>query len=492
MTVTVGSLCTGYGGLDLAAELAIGPLDHRWHAENDPGAAAVLAHHWPHTPNLGDLTAVDFTQVEPVRILIAGYPCQGESFAGRRGGHEDERWLWPHVARSIRVVRPELVLLENVPGHLSLGFGRVLADLASIGYVGSWLCVRASDVGAPHRRERVFIAAYPADTDLDELWTQPVTESRRGPAAGPRAAGQGGDSLLPTPGARLGDGRGAPAPDLAADRVGSGRRNLDDAVALLPTPTKSDTTGPGRATVHGVNLRTAAQTLLPTPGATDTGGPRPVAEQRTHDGPDHGPRLQDVAVNLLPTPAARDHKGADRRGERPDGARRTDLQRSLPGVVGDLLPTPRATDGTKGGPNQRGSSGDLMLPSAVMDLLPTPVVTDSEGARNATANRRNPKPTTNTGSWTLGDIAHANRWGRYTDAITRWETATGRPAPDPTEPGTRGQPRLSPRFVEWMMGLPAGWVTDHVGRNPALRILGNGVVPTQGALAIAALLATRP
>jgi DNA (cytosine-5)-methyltransferase 1 len=90
----------------------------------------------------------------------------------------------------------------------------------------------------------------------------------------------------------------------------------------------------------------------------------------------------------------------------------------------------------------------------------------------------------NRGDLLLPGAVQPDRWGRCAPAVARWETVLGRPAPDPTEPGTRGQPRLSARFVEWLMGLPAGWVTDHVGRSAALRILGNGVVPQQGAHAL--------
>lgn len=129
-----------------------------------------------------------------------------------------------------------------------------------------------------------------------------------------------------------------------------------------------------------------------------------------------------------------------------------------------------------------------MLPSAVM-LLPTP--TAQHAARNATATRSTVKPTTNDAGWTLADVAYADRWGDYAAAIRRWEHVLGRPAPDPTEPGTKGQPRLAPRFVEWLMGLPDGWVTAVPGltRNAQLRLLGNGVVPQQAAYAIADLLA---
>ncbi len=114
---------------------------------------------------------------------------------------------------------------------------------------------------------------------------------------------------------------------------------------------------------------------------------------------------------------------------------------------------------------------------------------DAKGARNATANRSADKVGVNNDGWTLSDVAHADRWGRYADAIGRWEHILGRPAPEPTELGTKGQQRLSPRFVEWMQGLPQGWVTGHVGRNAALHALGDGVVWQQGARALRSLLA---
>jgi len=94
-------------------------------------------------------------------ILTAGFPCQPVSFAGKRLGQEDERWLWPEVARVVRVVRPRLVLLENVPGLLVRGMGDVLGDLAAMGYDAEWQSIPAAAVGAPHIRERVFVVAHP-------------------------------------------------------------------------------------------------------------------------------------------------------------------------------------------------------------------------------------------------------------------------------------------------------------------------------------------
>lgn len=376
---SLGSLCTGYGGLDLAVAEAIGePVEHAFTAEVDTAASAVLAARFPSAPNLGDIKAVDWTTQPHVDILTAGYPCQPLSLAGRRAGLADERWLWDDgVFPAIRDLRPRIVFLENVPGHLSLGFGRVLGDLASIGYVGSWRCVRASDVGAAHRRERVFIAAYPADTP-------------RVGHGNTRPQGVGG---LPA----------------AAFRSG--------ATALLPTPTTKEGNGPGRLDGNRNDTLRAQIALLKTPTAqlAVNGGSQHPDKRRAGG---HGPTLADQVEHLLPTPTAM----------------------------------------------------------------------DSRGARNATANRTAPKPTTNAEGWTLSDVAYADRWGRYATAIARWETVIGRPAPEPVEPNRKGDGvRLAPRFVEWLMGVPDGWVTDHVSRNDALRILGNGVVPQQGANAFASL-----
>src|SRR5690606_32149221 len=201
VTLRLGSLCTGYGGLDLAAETVLGPLTHAWHAEIDPHASQVLAHHWPDVPNLGDLTAVDWGHVEPVDVLTAGYPCQPLSLAGRRAGMNDERWIWDGVYAAIRVLRPRIVLLENVAGHLSLGFGRVLGCLAAGGFDADGGCFGAPAVGAAPRGERVFIIAWPA-TDAPRLGHRhggTASGGRIQTAAVAGGAGTGELTLLPTP-----------------------------------------------------------------------------------------------------------------------------------------------------------------------------------------------------------------------------------------------------------------------------------------------------
>lgn len=179
----IGSLFSGYGGLDLAAREVLGGTVV-WHCDNDTGASAVLAHHWPDVPNLSDITAVDWSTVEPIDVLTGGFPCQDVSVAGRRVGlRPDTRsGLWSHMRFAIAELRPPLVIIENVRGLLSAhadselercpwcmgdgedvilrALGAVLGDLASLGYDANWCGLPASAVGAPHGRSRIFIAAF--------------------------------------------------------------------------------------------------------------------------------------------------------------------------------------------------------------------------------------------------------------------------------------------------------------------------------------------
>jgi DNA (cytosine-5)-methyltransferase 1 len=155
----IGSLCSGYGGLDLAVE-QLTDAKTVWFSEFNSEAAKIYSTHY-NVPNLGDLTKIDWTQVEPVDIITGGYPCQPFSHAGNRKGQNDSRHLFPYIKNAISTLRPSLVCLENVRGHLSLGFDSVLQDLTEIGYDALWTLARASAIGAPHRRERLFIIAFP-------------------------------------------------------------------------------------------------------------------------------------------------------------------------------------------------------------------------------------------------------------------------------------------------------------------------------------------
>lgn len=174
-------MCSGYGGLDMGLQSVIGGRV-AWHFEYDKAPSRILEHHFPHIPNHGDLTKADWDSIEPVDWITAGYPCQPFSVAGNRKGTHDTRHIWPYIKDAIRVLRPSGVLLENVAGHLSLGFGTVLGDLAQLGYDAKWVCVRASDAGAPHARKRIFIVANP-NSDAR-------SESRRTDRSVPSTTGQ--------------------------------------------------------------------------------------------------------------------------------------------------------------------------------------------------------------------------------------------------------------------------------------------------------------
>ena len=404
---THGSLFAGMGGLDLAIADVFG-AETAWVSDVDPGANAILAHRYPDAPNLGDITKVDWATVEPVDIISGGSPCQDLSMAGRRAGMTPgtRSNLWESMREAIAVIRPSFVVWENVYGALSANassslehcpgcmggaehggpvlraLGRVLGDLADIGYDAQWHGLRAADVGACHGRFRVFVLAYANDARSQGQ---------------PHQAGAAPAERHGHPVASVG------GPDLT----------------LLPTPTSSDTNGAGAHGTEGADLRTTVA-LLPTPVAQPSGN-SPEVHLRKKPG-------REVVTDLAII------------------------------VENGLL----ATGGR---------------------LLPTPSVADTQGGRKSRSGERN-------GELLLNGIAHADRWGEYAAAIARHERAFGRPAPDPTEPGPKGNPRLSARFCEWMMMLPAGWVTDVPGvtRNQALKALGNGVVPAQAAAALRLML----
>jgi DNA (cytosine-5)-methyltransferase 1 len=155
----IGSLCTGYGGLDLAVEAYFG-AETIWCAEIDKYASRVIEQRLNIT-NYGNIKDIDWASLEPIDILTAGYPCQPFSHAGYRKGTDDERHIFPFILEAISTLRPRYAVMENVRGHLSLGLKEVLEGLASIGYAARWEIVRASQAGAPHQRARVFIIAYP-------------------------------------------------------------------------------------------------------------------------------------------------------------------------------------------------------------------------------------------------------------------------------------------------------------------------------------------
>nr|WP_232788917.1 DNA cytosine methyltransferase [Streptomyces odonnellii] len=329
-------------------------------------------------------------------MLTAGFPCQDLSVAGRRTGLApgSRSGLWHHIASAIEALSPCLVVIENVRGLLSTragthplrhmepcpqcmgsppappcmrALGVLLADLADLGYDTNWTCLRASDIGAPHRRERVFLIAWPA------------TPARP-------AAVQDTDS-------QPRNQRGLPAPRQAA-----GRR-------ARPHPGRRSRTPPA----HAQGQRRCQRLTEPMP-----------RRRQPH------PRLHCGDARCLY--AGHGH-----------GTGRERVPAAHPDLVG-----------------REGRCGH-----------------DPE-------TRRRHEPAD-------GCHSPAHWWGHYLPAIRRWEHVTNRAAPMPTQPGTR---RLSAGLVEWMMGLPEGWVTenDGVSRAAQLRLLGNSVVPQQATHAMNLLL----
>ena len=181
----LGSLCTGYGGLDMgvAAHYATTPA---WCSDNDPDCAQVLDARLPGVPNLGDLTTVDWDQVEPVDIVCAGFPCQPFSFAGKREGTNDERAIFAYIADGISVLRPGIVVLENVAAITSLGGPGVVGTLTGLGYDLRWGLVRAADAGAPHRRARWFCVATDAESAERRTEEHETVDATVGSATEPR------------------------------------------------------------------------------------------------------------------------------------------------------------------------------------------------------------------------------------------------------------------------------------------------------------------
>lgn len=184
MALRALSLCAGIGGADLGLR-SIGAARTVCYVEREAFAAARLVHAMERgeldaAPIWSDLRTFDARAWRgAVDLVVAGYPCQPFSLAGRRAGVNDERHLWPDVLRIWRECGARYLFCENVRGHLSLGFSDVLADLAASGADVEWDVFTASEVGAPHRRERLFFLADAKGGD-GRLLLQP---------RGPRAAG---------------------------------------------------------------------------------------------------------------------------------------------------------------------------------------------------------------------------------------------------------------------------------------------------------------
>ena len=309
--MNIGSLFSGAGGLDMAVEAVFGGTVV-WHSEIDKAASKVLAHRYPDVPNLGDITQVDWADVPAVDILSLGFPCQDVSAAGKRAGIKQgtRSGLWSVAADAIEALQPRIVVVENVRGLLSAtahrmesgdptvgnGAGRpvlraagaVLGDLADLGYDAQWATVAAGDVGAPHRRERVFIVA--TDTGSE------------------RHGGQQNTGMV----GRLGGAEASSARERERARPFASYRDEETTsqeVDLLPTPTAEPFRSRSGDRIGELGLAGVVQTLLPTPSTHDTTGARTPEQIDRMVKPFSN--LNDTAVNeLLSTPQARDSKGA--------------------------------------------------------------------------------------------------------------------------------------------------------------------------------------
>lgn len=518
----IGSLFSCVGGLDLAALSVIGG-SVAWHAEIDPAGCRVLAARWPGVPNLGSVSDIDFTAVEPVDLLAFGFPCTDVSLAGAGAGIAPgtRSGLWSEGARAIKALRPSLVLIENVRGLLSaradsdvepcpwcLGdrggdgqqpvlraLGAVLGDLAELGFDAEWIGVPASDVGACHQRFRVFILAWPANSprgsrQLGDGERLPAgwNSTRRDPGHLTGDTSVFGRDLAPVAGergesARSPGGSGGLAPyadgarrereaaDTGARRPPAGSPASVDGAggygSVATDPVRAGLGAWGRLSGSGRSATLGDGAQTPADPDSVAGGQQPVGESGSG-----GPTVAGLGHSTVP-----DAESVGRDEGRPEPA----------WVVG-------GPDAAVGGdapvqwgrwpvlaPDTPGGGGQDIAGGGVADA----VVSEPRAGGGDRSGDHAPRV------HDAGGDASELAWGVYEPAIRRWELVLGRAAPPPTTTGVRGGQQLSAEFVEWMQGLPAGWVTDEVSRNDALRLLGGMVVPQQGAAAFRTLLARR-
>jgi DNA (cytosine-5)-methyltransferase 1 len=159
--MNVGSLFSGIGGIEIGFEKA--GFQTKWFIESEEFCQKILKSRFPNAKIYGDVTEVDFRTVPKVDILTGGFPCQDISRANTsaQGITGNRSSLWKYYHKAIRILRPKVAFIENVSAITDRGLNVVLADLAEIWYDAEWHCISASSVGALHKRERMFIIAYP-------------------------------------------------------------------------------------------------------------------------------------------------------------------------------------------------------------------------------------------------------------------------------------------------------------------------------------------
>lgn len=165
--MTFGSLFSGIGGLDLGLTRA--GMKCVWQVELDDYCQQILSRHFPETEKFRDVRLCNEQNLKYVDLIAGGFPCQNISTSGdRRGLAGEKSSLWFEFARILRVLRPKYALVENVSNLVNLGLDRILCDLAALRYDAEWTNIRASDFGLPHKRERLFLVAYPARVGLGQ------------------------------------------------------------------------------------------------------------------------------------------------------------------------------------------------------------------------------------------------------------------------------------------------------------------------------------
>lgn len=183
MRLRILDLFSGIGGFSLGLERT-GGFETAGFCEIDPFCRRVLAAHWPDVPCHDDVRTMQFTE-GMADVVTAGFPCQDVSYAGAGAGLAGERsGLYREVVRAVRMVRPLHAILENVAALLGRGLGTVLGDMAEIGYDAEWHCIPASAVGAPHRRDRIWIMAHAHGAGLEGRWGNVKCSGERSSWAG--------------------------------------------------------------------------------------------------------------------------------------------------------------------------------------------------------------------------------------------------------------------------------------------------------------------
>lgn len=482
-------------------------VEHVGLVERDEYAAAVLRRHFPGVPVLSDALALDPAEWRGrVDVLTGGPPCQSASHAGLRKGRADERWLWGWFVDFAAAIEAPLVVAENPPGLFSVengeGFASILHAFGDHGYAVEWDTLAAGTLGAPHRRERVFIVARRDGKRTWERGGQPSLFPGR-PGAWPRAGRWVNGTLTtrerawptpsPLPWEVAADAEALPTPRVSADRASRGSMvhnaqwsapALAQAVELkagilprefhsedeltpqarrmfaegkrrvaLPTPRVIMGNGSGEHGDGGPDLQTAIRRhALPTPSAGQHNYDEDLGQweaRRAELAEKHGnngagvPLGIEVRRRALPTPQAHDMKGSPGAAAQSAGG----FQSSLPAEVRRrALPTPTRTDGA-----------DRDYQTARGPDYPTlgHAAKDAAGVESQMMRRALPTP-----------AARDYRGANSEDSQERRNAGSARGQQLPNELAARGvlphagtddPGRLSPALPEWMLSFPAAW-----------------------------------